>query len=556
MLKRTLVQEGIADNLRFMVIEVTKQIENAQKMLDAPDNKLRESIESRDDYIDNLKSVIENTCFSVIHRQKASDKRTVDLLRATTTVSNNLERIADFAVNVVAQVPYLKDQAFIKRYDFGKFFKEILTGLELVYQSILTQDVSMAFRICRCELTLDMLYKMQFDRILNELRSGRETENLITSHLILRYLERMGDALLNIGEAIIFAAVGEKFKIRQYEALKETMAVSGMEVPISDVEFHSIWGTRSGCRIGRVQSPAPKKAKSDKAHPGGVLFKEGNRKKLLQEKENIERWEMLMPGLPPKVLAHQEEGNQASLLIEFLGGCTLQDVILSAEIEVARNALFLVEQTLYQVWESTKAFAPNSAGFLKQLHARLDDVFRLYPAFRNQAQTIDELHVPSLYEMLMDAAEVENDLPAPYSVFIHGDFNINNIVYDHETQRIHFIDLHRSKQYDPLQDVSVFMISNFRLPVFEPGLRWRLTWAAWRMYCLAREYAFSQNDMCFDARLSLGLVRSFISSTRFELNPRFARVMFQRGVYLLEKLLTHRGRPWEEYAIPRELLEY
>ena len=536
-----------------MVLEVVKQVENTQRVLSNGDLKRIESIESRDDYIDNLKSVVENKCYSLIHRQAAFDKRRVDMLRATNIVSSNLERIADYAVNIVSQVEYLKDPGFIKRYDFDKFFKEVLQALELVYRALNQLDMSLAFKICRSELTLDLLYKLQFDRILVELRSGRETENLITSHLILRYLERMGDALLNIGEAIIYAAVGEKFKIRQYEALKETLAMSGFSAPISNVEFHSIWGTRSGCRISKVAGPAGEDEEGV-AKMAGVLFKEGNRKKLLQEKRNIERWEALMPGLPPTVLAHQEEDTQASLLIEFLGGCTMQDVVLNADAEIVRNAVFLVEQTMTTVWDSTLAHGPVAPGFLAQLVARLDDVFRLHPCLDTPMKRLGDMEILSLRQLIERCASIEEQLAAPYSVFIHGDFNINNIVYDHITQKIHYIDLHRSRQADPLQDISVYLVSNFRLPIFEPQLRARLSWSAQRMMRFAKTYAYNNNDFSYNARLSLGLARSFITSTRFELNPRFARQMFNRGVYLLERLVAHEGKPWEEFRLPDDIL--
>lgn len=559
-MQNVLLQEGLADNLRFMVLEVVKQVENTRRVLQNNDRKLIESIEGRDDYIDNLKSVIEDKCYSLIHRQGALNKRKVDLLRATNTVSSNLERIADFAVNIVNQLEYLSDPEFIKRYDFDKFFNEALQALELVYKAISQLDMSLAFKICRAEMTLDLLYKVQFDRILVELRSGRETENLITSHLILRYVERMGDSLMNIGEAIIFAAVGEKFKIRQYEALKETLAVSGFAAPISDVEFQSIWGTRSGCRISKVAEPS--KGQSDckdedaKKRSAGVLFKEGNRKKLLQEKRNIERWEALMPGLPPNVLAHQEEDTQASLLIEFLGGCTLQDVVLNATFDVVENAVFMVEQTMLSVWESTQARGQLAAGFLSQLLSRLDDVYRLHPGLEVPAKQLDGLEIPALPTLIERCRPVEDQLASPYTVFIHGDFNINNVVYDHEAQKVHFIDLHRSRQADPLQDISVYLVSNFRLPIFEPELRARLNWCARRMLAFARSFAQHNDDPCFDARLSLGLARSFITSTRFELNPRFSRQMYNRGVYLLERLLNHMGRPWQEFVLKPEVITY
>ncbi len=550
---KILSAEGISENLRFMVLEVQKQVENSRALLERPDGRMVEAIQSRDDYIDALKSVIENKCFSAIHRQGYSDKRSVDLLRAVTTVTSNLERIADFAVNVVDQTRYLEDPEFIRRYDFAKFYKEVLAALELVYDALTRQDMSLAFKICRSEFSLDYLYKVQFDRILTELRSGTETENLITSHLILRYLERMGDSLLNIGEACIFAAVGEKFKIRQYEALRETLAKSGMDTPISDVEFHSIWGTRSGCRIGKVSDGRRKEGEEPSA---GVLFKEGARRKLLQEKENIERWETIMPGLPPRVLAHGQEDGQASLLVEFLGGCTFQDVVLSNEHEILANASFLLHETMHAIWEGTKAFGPTQAGFLDQLVGRLDDVYRLHPFLRSNAKSIGAIQVKSLEETIEAARPLERELVAPYTVFIHGDFNINNIIYDHASQQIRFIDLHRSRQADPIQDISVFLISNFRLPIFEAPLRRNLHRAAVDMLVFAREYATKAGDDTMEARLALGLARSFISSTRFELNRRFVKAMYIRGVYLLERLLKHRGQPWTAFRLPENVLTY
>lgn len=547
-----LLREDVAENLRFMCLEVTRQVENSQKVLDHPDGKLIESIQTRDDYIDNLKSVIENECFGAINRP-GTTKRQVDLLRAVTTVAANLERTADHAVDIVDQIQYLKDPEFIKRYEYGKFYKEVLSTLDLVYKAVSKLDMSLAFRICRSEFALDSLYKVQFDRILGELRSGAETENLITSHLILRYLERMGDALMNVGEAVIFAAVGEKFKIRQYEALRENLAKSGVEIPLSDVEFKSIWGTRSGCRIGRVSG---RETRQGETPASGVLFKEGGRRKLLKEKENIERWEAIMPGLPPRVLSHQQEDAQASLLIEFLGGCTLQDVVLSADMEILRNAFFLVEQTLTEAWERTKSFGPGNADYLGQIHARLEDVYRLNPSLRQGTRHIGSHEARSLEDLLVDAVPLEPELPAPYTVFIHGDYNINNIVYDHANQQIHYIDLHRSKQTDPLQDVSVFILSNFRLPMFDPAVRERLNWASCQMLRFARAYARRNNDATFDARLAMGLARNFITSTRFELNRKFARVMFQRGVYLLERLVAHRGRPWTDFVLNEAVVVY
>jgi len=544
--------EGVEENFRFMVLEVTKQVENTLKVLEKPDPAMVAKIEGRDDYIDNLKSVIENKCFSRIHTGFGGDKRAIDLARAVNIITSNLERLADHAVNIVMQSQYLRDPHFIKRYDYKAFFTEIIKALRLVVKALYNQDVTLAFKICRAEVTLDALFKANFDIIMADLRKGESPENCITSHNIFRYLERMGDTILNIGEAIIFAAVGEKFKIHQYEALKETLTELGQEVPISDGEFHSIWGTRSGCRIGKLEKERPEGRSS------GVLFKEGNADKLRREAENIRRWEAIMPGLPPKVQAFHVDADSASMLMEYLGGCTYQEVVLTGAPEIAANATFILEQIARQLWTQTRADKPVRAEYIGQLRQRLDDVFRMHPSFRTQEMEFAGKRVPSFEELVLGVASLESQFEAPFSVFIHGDFNINNIVYNHEEQRIHYIDLHRSKDTDFVQDVSVFLLSNFRLPVLDCLLRTRLDKVMREFLSFAREFAAENGDTTFEVRLTLGLIRSFITSSRFEFNLGFAREMFLRGVYLMRKLIDYKqsGKSWQGFILPENVLIY
>jgi phosphate uptake regulator len=542
--------EGIEENFRFMVLEVTKQVENAYKVLEKPDPGLVVKIERRDDYIDNLKSVMENMCFSRIHTGFGGDKRTVNMVRAVNIITSNLERLADHAVNIVMQSRYLRDPAFINRYDYKSFFSEINKALRLVVKALFNLDITLAFKICRCEVTLDSLFKNNFDVILTDLRRGESPENCITAHNIFRYLERMGDTILNIGEAVIFAAVGEKFKIHQYEALKQTLADSGIDAPISDGEFLSIWGTRSGCRIGKVE------AGGKSSRSSGVLFKEGNPAKLGREAENIKRWESVMPGLAPKLQAYHSDGDSASMLMEYLGGCTYQEIVLSGAPEIAANASFILEHTVRQLWHDTMAAGPVHGGYIRQMTARLDDVFRMHPQMRTPDMELAGLSIKAFDTLCGEAASLEEELAAPFSVFIHGDFNINNIVYNHEEQRIHYIDLHRSKPSDYVQDVSVFLVSNFRLPVRDRDLRQRLNSVMRGFLGFSREFAAETGDTTFDTRLALGLARSLVTSSRFEFKQGFANEMAGRGVYLINRLLDWKssGLAWEGFVLPEAVL--
>jgi len=538
---------SLTENFRFMVTEVTAQVEQTLRFLAEPSRTLVEKISSRDDYIDNLKSLIEDKTFILARTEM--EKNRVNLLRSINTIAANLERIADFAVNIVRQVDYLTDPKFLLKYEYENLFEEVLKGLERILEALERRELGLAFKICQCEFNLDLFFEVRFKRVLTDLKAGGETGNLITTLFILRYLERMGDSLLNIGEAIIFALVGEKMKIHQYRALRDSLAASGLETPISAVEFESIWGTRSGCRIGTVQE----KNQADPTRP--VLFKQGNLKKLTKEKENIEKWDQLVPGLPPQVCGFlPDEDENGSILLEYLPGCTLQELLISGEEILMKDALFMVEDTLTYVWRATLNPTPVKISFIDQIRSRMEDVYRLHPGFQTPPARIGDLKVFSFGELLQTAERIERELSAPFSVLIHGDLNLNNIIYQSEGERIHFIDLHRSSQADYLQDVSVFMVSCFRLPIMEQAIRARLNYVILDFYDFAKKFSLEQNDGIFEARLALGLARSFSSSTRFEWNRKFAKKMHLRSVYLLEKLSGHRGQPWEAFKLPEEIL--
>jgi phosphate uptake regulator/aminoglycoside phosphotransferase len=543
------ILEGIEENLRFMVLEVSKQVGSALSVVERPDPERVRRIESRDDYIDNLKSVIENACWGRIHGSRETNKRMLDVVRAANIVNTNLERLADYAVNIVSQVQYLTDPNFIRRYDYRDPFIDVDQALGLVYPALTRQDIRLALRICRAEFSLDARFKAAFDAILDDLRRGESPENAISCFNIFRYLERMGDALLNIGEAVIFATLGEKLKIHQYQALKDSLQLGGVEMPVAAGEFESIWGTRSGCRIGRIQEDHGPRSK-------GVIFKEGNAVKLGREKESIERWDRLVPGLPPRIQAFQTDGDSASMLLEYLGGCNLQQMLLTADREIVENACFLVEQTLTGIWEQTLRRQPVRSGFMAQLRSRLDDVFRLHPGFATGPMRLAGQSIPALADLLRAAEEAEQILPAPFSVLLHGDCNLNNIVYDHAAQRVHFIDLHRSQDGDYIQDVAVFLVSNFRLPVFGHSPRLRLEMVMRILLYFARTMAKTLGDPTFEARLCLGVARSMATSARFEMNRRFARELFTRGVYLLERVVGHAGQPFESLTFPDAILVY
>lgn len=543
-------RKDIKDTLRFLLLEAKAQLQDTERYLENPDSLPVEKVTARDDYIDNLKGVIESRCFSRIVNIGEMDKSTVDLMKATVIIATNLERIGDYAVSMVEQTEYYRDAGFVLRYDFQSFFSVFDKTLDLVLDALFARDIETGLRICDSELEIDDRYREIFNSILDELRQGEKTRDLLTTIFIFRYLERVGDCLLNIGEAIISAAVGEKLKIHQFRALREALLASNIDTPMSEFYFESIWETRSGCRIARIESKEGSR--------GGLraIFKEGRLSKLEEEKDSIARWHALAPNLPPRVLGFQRHGDNGSLLIEYFSGRTIKELLIGGDTVAARDALEMVFETLRDIWRRTRRQQPVNARHFKQLLARLEEVHRVHPEYAERADRIGHVTAPPLVELLGQAVEIEESLAAPFAVLVHGDMNIDNIIYTPSERAIHFIDLHRSSYTDYVQDIAVLLISIFRLPEEEHLVRDRLNQFMLDVYDFASGFAADNDDRTFQARLTLGLVRSFASSTRFELKEAFAKTMYLRAVFLLEKVLDHDGAPWDKFNLPRQALIY
>ncbi len=551
---KTILKGDIANNLQLIILETTNQVEETLKVLNKPTPKTIDKILARDDYIDNLKSVIEKESFYSSIKKKLT-KRELDIMRSLYIIGNNLERIADFAVNIVRQTEYLEPHEFIHRFNYDQAFKEILSSLKQIDKAFKSKNLNLALNICRSEAKLDEFFSLNFRQIMSDLRrGGSDTENLVTTLFILRYLERIGDSLLNIGEAIIFAIVGERVKIQHIEGMDDSIEAIDVKGSLEELKIEAFLGTKSGCKISRVQKENANGNDNNYERP--VIFKEGKANKLEKEKENIEKWESLRPGLPPKIFSFQKNGKNASILLEFLQGPTIQKSLLDPKGCCLNESVELLQKLLWDIWTQTLEPIPISANFIKQLKSRASDIHKAHPKFNLKPRQIGSLVTYSFEELVDECGEIEKKLKAPFSVWSHGDFNLDNIIYNDQEHRIHFIDLYRSGRHDYVQDISVFLVSIFRMPIFMPEVRDRMNKLSLDFFKFGQKFAKKNSDPTFEVRLALGLGRSFFTSTRFEFDESFSETMQQRALYLMEKVASHQNQPWEKFNLVPKVLTY
>lgn len=535
--------KSIRDNLRFLSVEVDSQLANLQSHFAAPSSAIARRILDRSGYAYNLKMRIHNSCLNKLARCKEGDAETL-ALRAVEFIATDLERIAELCRDCIKQMDYLANMKSLEAKAYGPMLDRVRRGIELVEPAIQENDTRLALKIGQIEAKLDRDYNKLLKHYVAALKQKKNTEDLTSALFVAHSVEQMGDALLDISESIISANLGQPVNFERYHSLQATVEQLDTEEDISDVQIEPIAETRSGSAISGIS------AQDGKEDEYIAIFKDGEKRKLKEERKGVKSWHEIYPGLAPKILSYKKRGQSAALLIEHLPGLTFEQILLHEPPELLKETLDQLGSTLKSVWRETQTDEPVCANFMQQLNKRLADVYKIHPEFQQSDTFVCGLKIPSFDSLIEKARDYEAGLQAPFSVYIHGDFNVDNIIYDPMEQRINFIDLHRSRYMDYVQDVSVFMVSNYRLQILDVPLRRRIMTLAKDFYRIARRYANKVGDETFELRLALGLARSFATSTRFILDKSLARNMFLRSRYLIEQVLVTDTKKPAKFRIP------
>jgi len=533
------------NNLRFLLAEVGSQVSNLQAYLGTPSVNVARRILDRSGYAYNLMLRIHDSC----HNQaiKAGESATESAsLRAIESIATDLERITELCRECIQQLNQLQNRRCHGAGACKCMLGRIIRGLDRIEPAIRRNDTRLALRIGRIKPRLDKASKRLVKKYTAGLKRKKHTEDLVAGLFLVHGIEQMGDAMLNISEAIISANLGQPINIERYHSLRASMEQLDTANDSSDLVAEPIAETRSGSGISGISTTGQK----DTGYV--AIYKDGKKRKLREERRGLASWKEIYPGLAPRILSYHKRGQSASLLIEHLAGLTFEQILLHEPTRLLRQTRKQLNRTLIKVWRETRTGKPVSAAYMGQLSKRLEEVYAIHPEFRQDDCRICGKAVPSFGTLLKRAHRLEAGIRAPFSVYIHGDFNVDNIIYDPLEKKINFIDLHRSRYMDYVQDVSVFMVSNYRLQIFDAPLRRRIMIVTQDFYRFAAAFARKSGDRTFELRLALGLARSFATSTRFILDKSLARAMFLRARYLLELVLAADLKDPASFRVPVE----
>jgi phosphate transport system protein len=125
-------------------------------------------------------------------------------------ISDELERIGDLAVNIVQNAQYLDQtvESYIKD-KIGLMFEKVMEMFNLSRTSFVQEDMETAKKTLAMDTEVDNLkLEVLHDMMAYVLQNSQASQQYITTILIAKNLERMGDHLTNIAEETLYIASG------------------------------------------------------------------------------------------------------------------------------------------------------------------------------------------------------------------------------------------------------------------------------------------------------------------------------------------------------------
>jgi phosphate transport system regulatory protein PhoU len=501
---------------------VREQLTDALAAFACHDTRNAEVVIERDDIVDASRAALEERCFEML--RKASGALPERRARSALRVVQNLERIGDAASHIAKHCLLLAsdgDERFPVAFD--DLSEIALAGVDEGLRAFIEGDINLAQQACEREPQLDALYIQRIEQVADlidqdEIR-GRTVLHVLA---VLKYLEKVCDFVLNIGETAVYSVTGTRLSYPQF---MELQALLPGESALGVESYRHFWDGISGATVIEVGRPQGQR----------MVFKEGASEKIAQEFYKTLEWEGIAPEHTARVIGITRGKGRNGILREFAEGSLFVDVLLSDNYpEVKEVTMRQVTDVLADIWKTTITPRPPTIDYVEQIRSRLRDMLRRHPNLAKIAK--DELDdFGGLYDTLSLLATREASLAPPFSIWIHGDLNANNIVVDRDSKSVVFIDVHRSRYGDYLQDVAVLATSAERR--FPKGKAAKGVHRANELLLgVAEEFARTNGDTHYRMRLRLARARAYITSARLQQDGDLARRLFATGLEHLAKV--------------------
>jgi phosphate transport system protein len=201
--------KGIFEDFVSMCRHIEIAIEKCRVALVNRDFEIAKEVFEEDDEVDRLEREIEQSCLKILLMQQpvARDFREVS---AALKMVTDLERIGDQARDIADIVMQFGEEEYIKRLEhIPQMMDIVIAMIKSGVQAYINRDLELARSLDKTDDKVDELFNtVMADLIALIKKNPDNAEQAIMLMMITKYLERIGDHAVNIGEWVEYAITG------------------------------------------------------------------------------------------------------------------------------------------------------------------------------------------------------------------------------------------------------------------------------------------------------------------------------------------------------------
>jgi phosphate transport system protein len=202
--------EGLEAKLHQMGQMVQSQLDRTLEALSSRDTVLANEVILRDDAIDTAYREVEEEILRTLALQ-APVAKDLRLVAGVLHINSHIERMGDLCVNMAKFVRIVRDYPPVPEIqttllEMGSVAQKMVTAAMTCFAR---RDVELAERLPIMDQPLDRLNAQIFNQIERAAEDDSTLEWASRMILVARYLERIGDHSVDIGEQVVFIVTGE-----------------------------------------------------------------------------------------------------------------------------------------------------------------------------------------------------------------------------------------------------------------------------------------------------------------------------------------------------------
>ncbi len=189
---------------------VEESVQLAIKALSGHNRELAQKVIDNDDQINRLEVDLEEECLKVLalHQPVANDLR---MIVAVLKINNDLERIADQAVNICERAVAVSEAPnAVCPLELNLMANKVIDMLEKALDSLVNADLKLARTVLDLDDEVDTIHSQNYQAFKDYVRKHPDSVDVVLNYLtVSRHLERVADLATNIAEDVIYLNEGE-----------------------------------------------------------------------------------------------------------------------------------------------------------------------------------------------------------------------------------------------------------------------------------------------------------------------------------------------------------